>query len=101
MVSAVTEVLASGALTFGVLFVLYRFVPPVRPPLRAVWLPALLATIGFHVATAVYGLYLARFGDVTAVYGPLGAVLGFLLVVYIGVMVILIGAELVAAWPQG
>jgi membrane protein len=101
VVSAVTEVLASGALTFGVLFVLYRFVPPVRPPLRAVWLPALLATIGFHVATAVYGLYLARFGDVTAVYGPLGAVLGFLLVVYIGVMVILIGAELVAAWPQG
>ena len=65
-----------------------------------IWLPALLATIGFHVATAVYALYLARFGDITAVYGPLGAVLGFLLVVYVGVIVILLGAELVAAWPQ-
>jgi membrane protein len=101
IVAAVIEVLASAALTYGILFVLYRFVPPVSPRRRAVWLPALLATIGFHVATAVYGLYLARFGDVTAVYGPLGAVLGFLLVVYVGVTVILLGAELVAAWPVG
>ncbi len=99
LLAAVLQVLASAALTFGILFVLYRFVPPVSPPRRAVWLPALLATVGFHLATTVYGLYLARFGDVTAVYGPLGAVLGFLLVVYCGVTVILLGAELVAAWP--
>jgi len=101
ILAAATEVLASAVLTYSVLFVLYRYVPPVSPPRRAVWLPALLATIGFHVATAVYGLYLAQFGDVTAVYGPLGAVLGFLLVVYVGVTVILLGAELVAAWPVG
>jgi membrane protein len=99
IVAAVTEVLASAALTYGVLFLLYRCVPPIRPRRKAVWLPALLATVGFHAATAVYGLYLARFGDVTALYGPLGAVLGFLLVVYCGVTVILLGAELVAAWP--
>jgi membrane protein len=96
----VAEVLTSGAVTFGVLVVLYRTVPPVAPRLRAVWLPALLASVGFHVATAVYALYLARYGDVTAVYGPLAAVLGFLLVVYVGVLVILLGAELVAAWPH-
>jgi membrane protein len=100
ILSVVLEVLASAALTYGIVFVLYRFVPPITPRRRAVWLPALLATVGFHVATAVYGLYLARFGDVTAVYGPLGAVLGFLLVVYCGVTVILLGAELVAAWPS-
>lgn len=100
VLAAVSEVLTSGALTYGVLFVLYRYVPPVRPPVRAVWLPALLATVGFHVATAVYGFYLARFGDVTSVYGPLAAVLGFLLVVYVGVLVLLLGAELVAAWPE-
>jgi membrane protein len=99
ILAAFTELLASAAVTFVVLFVIYRFVPPVRPSRRVVWLPALLATIGFHLATAVYALYLARFGDVTAVYGPLGAVLGFLLVVYCGVTVILLGAELVAAWP--
>ena len=94
------EVLTSGAVTFAVLGVLYRTVPPVAPRLRAIWPPALLATLGFHVATAVYALYLARYGDVTAVYGPLAAVLGFLLVVYVGVLVILLGAELVAAWPD-
>jgi membrane protein len=99
--AAISEVLASGAVTFGILVVLYRFVPPVRPRFRAVWPPALLATIGFHVVTAVYALYLARFGDLSTLYGPLGAVLGFLLVVYVGVFVILIGAELVAAWPDG
>jgi membrane protein len=94
------EVLTSTTLTLGVLVVLYRTVPPVAPRLGAVWLPALLASIGFHVATAVYALYLARWGDVVALYGPLAAVLGFLLVVYVGVIVILLGAELVAAWPE-
>ena len=94
------EVLASTALTFGVLVVLYRTVPPVAPRPRAVWVPAVLASVGFHVSCALYALYLARYGDVTAVYGPLAAVLGFLLVVYVGVTVILLGAELVAAWPR-
>ena len=94
------EVLTSGVLTFAVLGVLYRTVPPVAPRLRAVWLPTQLATVGFHLATAIYALYLARYGDVTAVYGPLAAVLGFLLLVYVGVIVILLGAELVAAWSD-
>jgi membrane protein len=98
-VATAAEVLTSLGLTYGVLVVLYRTVPPVAPRLRAIWLPALLAAVGYHAATAVYALYLARFGDVTALYGPLAAVLGFLLVVYVGVTVILLGAELVAAWP--
>jgi membrane protein len=100
VVTVAAEVLASAALTFGVLVGLYRSVPPVAPRFRAIWLPALLATVAFHLATAVYALYLARYGNVTAVYGPLGAVLGFLLVVHIGVTIILLGAELTAAWPE-
>jgi membrane protein len=98
-VATAAEVLTSLGVTYGVLVVLYRTVPPVAPRLQAIWLPALLAAVGYHAATAVYALYLARFGDVTALYGPLAAVLGFLLVVYVGVTVILLGAELVAAWP--
>ena len=99
-ISAAAEVLASTGLTYGILVVLYRTVPPVAPRFRALWLPALLAAIVLNVATAVYALYLARYGDVTAVYGPLGAVLGFLLVVYVGILVVLVGAELVAAWAE-
>jgi membrane protein len=98
VVATAAEVLTSSALTFGVLVVLYRTVPPVKPRFETVLLPALLASVGFHLATAAYALYLARFGDVTAVYGPLAAVVGFLLVVYVGVTIILAGAELVAAW---
>jgi membrane protein len=100
VLAVVAEVLASTALTFGILLVLYRTLPPVAPRLRALWLPALLAAISFHVATAAYAAYLARYGDVAATYGPLGAVLGFLLVVYVGITVVLLGAELVAAWPE-
>jgi membrane protein len=99
-ISAAAEVLASTGLTYGILLVLYRTVPPVAPRLRALWLPALLAAIVLNIATAVYALYLAQYGDVTAVYGPLGAVLGFLLVVYVGILVVLLGAELVAAWAE-
>jgi membrane protein len=100
VLASILEVLSSAGLTFAVLVLLYRSVPPVRPPWRAIWPPALLCAIGFHLATAAYAFYLARYGDVTAVYGPLAAVLGFLLVVYVGVLVILLGAELVAAWPR-
>ena len=99
-VAIVAEILTSVGLTFGVLVGLYRSVPPVAPRFRAIWVPALLAAIGFHLATAVYALYLARYGNVTAVYGPLAAVLGFLLVVHVGVIVILFGAELTVAWPE-
>jgi membrane protein len=100
VVGVAAEVLTSGVLTFGVLVGLYRSLPPVAPRFRAIWVPALLATVGFHATTAVYALYLARYGNITAVYGPLAAVLGFLLVVQVGVTVILLGAELVAAWPE-
>jgi len=96
----VTQVLTSIGLTVGVLVVIYRTVPPVPPRLRAIWVPALLAAVGFHLSTAVYALYLSEYGNVTAVYGPLASVLGFLLVVYVGVKIILLGAELVAAWPD-
>lgn len=100
VVAVTAEVLTSAALTFGVLVGLYRSVPPVAPRYRAIFIPALLATIGFHLATAVYALYLAKYGNVTAVYGPLAAVLGFLLVVHVGVITILLGAELTASWPE-
>jgi membrane protein len=99
VLAASAEVLTSTALTFGILLVLYRTVPPVVPRFGALWLPALLAAVAFHLATSVYALYLARYGDVAATYGPLGAVLGFLLVVYVGITIVLLGAELVAAWP--
>jgi membrane protein len=100
VLGAAAQVFASTAVTFLIFGLLYRVVPPTRPRYRALWLPALVAAVGFHVATAAYAFYLERFGNEATVYGPLGAVLGFLLVVYVGVTVLLVGAELVAAWPS-
>jgi membrane protein len=100
VLGAIAQILASVAVTFLIFGLLYRVVPPRRPSYRALWRPALVAAVAFHIATAGYAFYLDRFGDVATVYGPLGAVLGFLLVVYVGVIVLLLGAELVAAWPE-
>ena len=100
IVAFAAEILASLLVTFAVFLLLYRSVPPVRPRFAALWPPALLGAAAFQIATAGYAFYLARWGNLTPIYGPLGAVLGFLLVVYVGVLVLLIGAELVAAWPN-
>ncbi len=89
---------ASLALTFACCVVLYRFVPPVAPPTRALLIGAAAGAIGFEVATVAYGWYLAQFGELSVVYGSLGALLGFLLVVYAGVVAMLVGAELCAGW---
>ena len=101
LLAVTAEVMASLAVTFAVFLLLYRSVPPEPPRFAALWPPALIGAAVFQVATAGYAYYLARWGNVTSLYGPLGATLGFLLVVYVGVLVLLIGAELVAAWPEG
>jgi membrane protein len=95
----VAQVTGSIALTIAVLFLLYRTVPPVRPPFAALWPAALLGGVAIQVAGGAYGFYLAHWGTSGTIYGPLGAILGFLAVLYVGVIVLLIGAELVAAWP--
>jgi membrane protein len=99
VLGAIAQVTGSVTLTILVLFLLYRTVPPVRPPFAALWPAAVLGGIGVHLAGAAYSFYLTRWGASGAIYGPLGAILGFLAVLYVGVIVMLIGAELVAGWP--
>jgi membrane protein len=100
LVATIAQVVASVALTFLVLLLLHRTVPPEKPRLPAVWPAALLGAVAFNLTTSLYGVYLANFGSYTTIYGSLGALLGFLVVVYAGALVILIGAEVVAAWPS-
>ena len=68
--------------------------------LRDVLPAAVLAAIGFHVASAGFSVYLRHFADFDDVYGSLGAVFGFLIVVYVGAVVLLLGACVAAAWPE-
>jgi membrane protein len=59
-------VLAIGAI--------YRFVPPIRPPLMSVAPPAIAAGIAIVVLTQVFALVAPRLIGANAVYGTLGTV---------------------------
>ena len=67
--------------------------------MRATAPGALLATVGFHLASAGFSLYLAHVADFDDVYGPLGAVLALVLLVYVTAIVLLVGACFAVAWP--
>jgi membrane protein len=99
-VNAATARVATLLFIFVCFSALYRVVPPVVPRWAALLPGAAVGAAGFKLATTAYGAYLARFGDLNVVYGSLGAVLGFLLVVWAGSIAMLIGAEVVAAWPE-
>jgi membrane protein len=95
---ALTQVAASTVLAALAFLLLYRVVPPVATRLRDALPGAVVAALGFAVASAGFSAYLeyASFDDV---YGPLGAVLAFLLLVYVAAAIMLFGACLAAAWP--
>jgi membrane protein len=99
-VGNLAEVGGSVALTLLAFLLLYRVVPPVRVRVRDVVPAALLAAIGFHLASAGFSIYLEHFADFDEVYGSLGAVLAFLLLVYVAAAVLLLGACFAAAWPE-
>lgn len=90
----------SLALALVAFLLLYRVVPPVPPRLRDVLPGAIVATIGFQLASAGFSIYLRHFADFDDVYGPLGAVLAFLVLVYLLALVLLFGACVAAAWPE-
>lgn len=89
----------SLALTFVAFLLLYDVAPPVRRRLRESVSGALVATVGFHIASAGFSLYLAHVADFDDVYGPLGAVLAFVFLVYLTATVLLVGACFAVAWP--
>ena len=91
---------ASLTLAFARLHLALSGRPPVPPTIREVVPGAVVATVGMHLASAGFSIYLDRFGDFNNVYGPLGAVLAFLLLVYVAAVVLLLGACVAAAWPE-
>lgn len=78
----------------GGLAVLYHYGPDRDHP-RWSWVTpgALLATIVFLVASALFSLYVSMFGNYNEVYGSVGAVAILMLWLYIGAWAVLLGAE--------
>jgi len=85
-------------LAFGILLILYRFVPPSRRRFRDLWVGALVAAVGFELVKVGFGYYLVTVASYDVVYGSLGSVFAFLFAVYLLASVVLFGAEFGAAW---
>jgi membrane protein len=82
-------------IVMGMLAVLYYIAPNVRHP-KFNWVSpgSILAVVGWLVASALFGLYVANFGSYNATYGSLGGVIIFLVWMWITNVMILLGAEL-------
>lgn len=77
------------------LAILYRYAPS-RADARWSWVSwgAVVATVLWLAASALFSLYVSKVGSYDKTYGSLGAVVVFLMWLYLSAYVVLIGAEL-------
>lgn len=83
----------AGALCCFTLGAMYRFAPD-RADARWQWLSvgAVVGTILWLIATVMFGIYAANFGNYDVTYGSLGAVAVLLMWLYVSAYAVLIGA---------
>ncbi len=74
--------------------VLYWAAPAVDLPFRLVSRGSIFFTLGWLIASFIFGLYVANFGSFNSTYGTLGAVVIALLWAYITGFLLLIGGEI-------
>lgn len=74
--------------------VLYWAAPAVDLPFRLISRGSIFFTLGWLVASFLFGLYVANFGSFNSTYGTLGAVVIALLWAYITGFLLLLGAEI-------
>lgn len=83
------------AVMVGGLAALYRFGPS-RDQVKWRWLTwgSVFAGLAWLAGSALFSIYVARFGSYNATYGSLGGAIGFMTWIWISTTIILIGAEL-------
>jgi membrane protein len=94
-----TRIVLPFVFTFATFVLLYARVPAARPPVRTVWLGALLAAIVFEGLKVGFTYYLTNFARYNLIYGSLGAAVAFLVFAYLSGAVFFVGADFAAAWP--
>jgi membrane protein len=77
--------------------ILYRYAPNVVVPWRWILAGSFAFAIGWLVATAALGVYVASFADYGATYGSLAGVIILMLWFYVTAVMLLVGAELTAS----
>src|SRR5215207_6162258 len=93
-VSVLRWVVLLAGMLLGLSF-LYRVAPDRNAP-RWSWASpgAILATVGFLVASLLFSIYTANFGRYNETYGTLGAIVVVMLWLYLTAMMVILGAEL-------
>lgn len=80
------------------LALLYRFAPDGVHTAVGTMPAVLIALVIWVIASAVFSIFVNKFGNYSAVYGSLGAVIGLMLWLYILAFSILFGAEFHNEW---
>lgn len=77
------------------LSILYRFGPS-RDDAQWTWVSpgAILASIGWLIASMLFSWYVANFEDYNKTYGAIGAVIGLMTWMWLSATIVLVGAEL-------
>jgi membrane protein len=86
----------SPILTFIVFMLVYRYLPNAKVTFRDVWPGALMGSIAFEVAKALFLWYARTFPVYNLVYGPVGALIAILTWVYVSAFILLYGALVTA-----
>jgi membrane protein len=97
---SILALLGPPLLTFGVLLLLYRFVPRKKLRFRDLAAGALVAAVASEAIRVGFSYYLTTVARYDLLYGALGSVFALLLVVYLQAIVLLFGAEIAQAWAQ-
>lgn len=93
-VSAASWVVLLALFSFF-LAVIYRFGPNrQKPQWKWVSVGAVVASVGFVVASALFSWYASEFGNFNKTYGSMGAVIVLMMWFYISSFVILLGGEI-------
>ena len=83
---------------FLLFFALYSWVPTVNVRASATVWGALISSLAWKTATALFSLYIrSGFGRYELIYGSVGALVAFLFLIYILATIILFGAHLTSA----
>jgi len=91
--SRLVFMLLSAVLAYGVILLLYHFVPSNRPRWKHIWLGALLATIGFEAVRFSFVWYVKNFATYNLVYGPISSTIALLMFMYLTTWVLLFFAK--------
>ena len=86
-------------ITVLALLAVYRLAPN-GPSVRELLPGAIVGAVAVHLAVVGFSLYVGLMTSFEEIYGTLGSIFGFLFLVYLVAGAIVLGAELVAAWPD-